>query len=72
MGTHILSLPPEIRAEIYRHLLPYSTCSETNGIREVVWHSGDAAIMRTCRLIYEETYHFLYGLCEFEFTWILD
>lgn len=70
--SHILMLPPEIRAEIYRHLLPFSTCSETNGIRDVVWYSGEATIMRTCRLIYQETYHLLYGLNDFEFTWMLS
>lgn len=44
----ILSLPSEIRAEIYRiraeiypSVLPYSIHSEFNGIREVMWDPGD-------------------------------
>ncbi len=67
----ILSLPAEVRAEVYRHLLPYSTNSVVDGINQIAWHKGDATIMRTCKSIYEETYHLLYGLSVFEFTWML-
>lgn len=68
----ILSLPEEIRAHIYRHVLPYSTSFRNGDIKEVTWHPGDATIMRTNRSVYEETRHLLYGLSEFEFTWMLS
>lgn len=62
----ILSLPSNIRADIYRHVLPYRTCSMINGIKKDIWHPGDASIKRTCKSIYEETNHLLHGLSESE------
>ena len=58
----ILRLPTRVRAEIYRHLLPYSPSSTANGVKATACHSGDTSIMRTCKLIYAETSQKLYQL----------
>ena len=56
----ILSLPTQVRAEIYRQLLPYSPSSGASGVKAAACRSGDLSIMRTCKLIYAETSQMLY------------
>ena len=51
----IFCLPAHVRANIYRHLLPYKTDSVVDGIKETAWYPGDTGITRTCKLIYDET-----------------
>ena len=65
-ASSFLSLPPELRLQIYRYLLCHSSWIQLHR-SENPWYlyteatSLESAILRTCRTIYSEAFPILYG-----------
>ena len=57
-----LDLPPEIRLEVYRHILVARDCSEPFEAADQII---ETSLLRTCKLIYKEAEQVLYGENEF-------
>ncbi|MCJ1416802.1 hypothetical protein MMC32_003140 [Xylographa parallela] len=58
--SQLLALPPELRAQILRHLLPRSLPAPTL-TDPPIWLRGTTAILATCRLLYTEGLPLLYS-----------
>ena len=71
----LLDLPSHVRMEIYRHLFPCSDDAKRYGLETLIRHYVNTAIMRTCRVIYNETTDFIKGSPAIDLpalTWDLD